>query len=70
MFEQLIAPLATSQGLIALVMLTLMEVVLGIDNIIFISILISTRFLSLSVTKEGHHSHTNTHSHKRWLMCL
>ncbi len=38
MFEQLIAPLATSQGLIALVMLTLMEVVLGIDNIIFISI--------------------------------
>lgn len=38
MFEALFAPLATSQGWIALVMLTLMEVVLGIDNIIFISI--------------------------------
>lgn len=38
MFEAMLAPFAMSQGWIALLMLTVMEVVLGIDNIIFISI--------------------------------
>jgi predicted tellurium resistance membrane protein TerC len=38
MFEAMLAPFAMSQGWIALLMLTIMEVVLGIDNIIFISI--------------------------------
>lgn len=38
MFEAMIAPFYTSQGWIALGMLTLMEVILGVDNIIFISI--------------------------------
>jgi predicted tellurium resistance membrane protein TerC len=38
MFEAMLAPFYTSQGWIALLMLTVMEVVLGIDNIIFISI--------------------------------
>ena len=38
MFEAMLAPFYTSQGWIALGMLTLMEVILGVDNIIFISI--------------------------------
>ncbi len=38
MFEAMLAPFYTSQGWIALAMLTLMEVILGVDNIIFISI--------------------------------
>lgn len=39
MFEFDIAPLLTGEGILSLLTLTLMEVVLGIDNIIFISIL-------------------------------
>ena len=38
MFEAMLAPFYTSQGWISLGMLTLMEVILGVDNIIFISI--------------------------------